>query len=583
MSSKSRGRTRLMISAALGLGAATALAASSALAVRPMPGHPRLPSRCAGDNGGITLSPGFCATVFADGLGHVRHLAVGPDGTIYANTWSGQYYGNGPVPPGGFLIALKDTTGSGHADKVERFGETAAEGDKGGTGVQVYKGYVYAEANDKIVRYAIGAGGIPTGKPEVVLSGMPLTGDHPMHPFIISPRGEIFVDMGSPSNSCQENNRANESPGIDPCPQLETRAGTWRYDANRLGQVFSARARYATGIRNGEGFAFDDQGRLYVTQHGRDQLIQNWPKLYADTAHNTDLPAEELLLLRPGGDYGWPYCCYDQFQHRLVLAPEYGGDGGHKVGRCAGKTGPVAAFPGHWAPNDLAIYRAQAFPGPYRNGAFIAFHGSWNRAPAPQEGYNVVYQPLADGRAAGRYVVFADGFAGPRKDPGGAQHRPSGLLVGPDGALYISDDVTGRIWKVVYRGPASLASIAPAPAARNEGGPSEPARPPENPLPTPPGATKAEVNAGDRIFHTQACIGCHGTDAKGTPLGPDLTSGKWIWSDGSLAAITSTIRKGVPMPKQYRGAMPPMGGAQLTDRQLNEVAAYVWAIGHQGK
>src|SRR5208283_6083805 len=85
-----------------------------------------------------------------------------------------------------------------------------------------------------------------------------------------------------------------------------------------------------------------------------------------------------------------------------------------------------------------------------RGGAFIAFHGSWNRAPYPQEGYNVVFQPLADGKPSGKFVVFADGFAGAIKEPGAAAHRPAGLAVGPDGALYISDDAHGTIWRVVY-------------------------------------------------------------------------------------------------------------------------------------
>ena len=117
------------------------------------------------------------------------------------------------------------------------------------------------------------------------------------------------------------------------------------------------------------------------------------------------------MLVRQGGDYGWPECYFDRFQNKLVLAPEYGGDGGKAVGVCAEKLPPVAAFPAHWAPNDWRSTRP-GLPAGYQGGAFIAFHGSWNRAPGPQDGYNVVFQPLADGKAAGNYVVFADGFAG---------------------------------------------------------------------------------------------------------------------------------------------------------------------------
>jgi glucose/arabinose dehydrogenase len=151
-----------------------------------------------------------------------------------------------------------------------------------------------------------------------------------------------------------------------------------------------------------------------------------------------------------GGEYGWPYCYYDPTQNRLVLAPEYGGDG-KKVGECAQKKGPVAAFPAHWAPNALVFYTGTMFPASYRGGAFIAFHGSWNRAPEPQDGYNVVFQPMANGQASGPYQIFADGFAGPRKEPGLAAHRPAGLAVGPDGALYITDDQAGTVWRVSYK------------------------------------------------------------------------------------------------------------------------------------
>ena len=250
-------------------------------------------------------------------------------------------------------------------------------------------------------------------------------------------------------------------PGIKPCTELETRAGTWLYDANKLDQHFSPAQRFATGLRNGEGFSFDSAGRIFATQHGRDQLFENLPKLYNATQGQNE-PAEELVQERRGADFGWPECYYDYDQKKLVLAPEYGGDGGKTVGVCAQKQEPVAAFPAHWAPNDMLIYEGNQFPAAYKDGAFIAFHGSWNRAPGPQGGYNVVFQPLADGKASGPFVVFADGFAGAIKEPGQAAHRPTGLAVGPDGALYIADDEGGRIWRVTYQGGNKSSGIAAA-------------------------------------------------------------------------------------------------------------------------
>jgi glucose/arabinose dehydrogenase len=325
--------------------------------------------RCPGDNGGITLPLGFCATVFADNIGHARQMVVAPNGVVYVNTWSGAYYRNDTPPAGGFLLALQDTTGDGRADAVVRFGPSAESGNAGGTGISLYNGALYAETNDRIVRYALSPGAIaPSAPPETIVSGLPLTGDHPMHPFRIDAQGALYVDLGSATNSCQIENRMPNSPGIQPCTELKTRAGIWRYDANRTGQRFSPAERFATGLRNGEGIAFDSAGRIFATQHGRDQLRENWPHLYTPEQGAKE-PAEELVQLERGADYGWPYCYFDLNQHKLVLAPEYGGDGGKTVGLCVDKRAPIAAFPGHWGPNDLLLYEGRQFPAAYQGGA----------------------------------------------------------------------------------------------------------------------------------------------------------------------------------------------------------------------
>jgi glucose/arabinose dehydrogenase len=238
-------------------------------------------SACPNDDSALKLPPGFCATVFADGIGHARHLVVSADGLVYVNTWSSPYYGHDAPHPGGFLVVLQDKTGAGKADVIERFGETTQSGGSGGTGIALYQGWIYAQINDRIVRYALSAGSIvPPGGPETIVSGLPLEGDHPMHPFIIDSKGSMYIDVATATNACRAQNRQLESPGISPCTELETRGGIWLYDANKTNQKFSPAERYATGIRNAEGFAFDSSGRLFVTQHGRDQLHANWPKLY---------------------------------------------------------------------------------------------------------------------------------------------------------------------------------------------------------------------------------------------------------------------------------------------------------------
>jgi glucose/arabinose dehydrogenase len=561
------------------------LAISSAFAQPVQTPPPASAPNCAADNGGITLSPGFCASVFADNLGHARHLVVAPNGVLYVNTWSGRYYHDDTPPPGGFVLALKDTKGVGKADVIQRFGDGADKGAAGGTGIALHNGALYVESNDRILRYALSGDSItPAGEPQVVVSGLPLTGEHPMHPFTIDAKGNLYVDVGTATNVCQPDDHAGKVPGAMPCTELETRGGIWRYDADKMGQQFSPADRFSTGIRNGEGFAMDSAGRLFVTQHGRDLLAQSWPEFYT-VKQGAELPAEEVVQLEKDGDYGWPECYFDGFQKKLVLAPEYGGDGGRKQGICAQKKAPVAFFPGHWAPNDMVYSSGTQFPEAYRGGMFIAFHGSWNRAPLPQAGFRVVYQPMADGKASGDYVTFADGFLGGAKDRDTAAFRPTGLAIGPDGALYISDDVHGRIWRVVYTGGSVTAGIASAPGAK-----TQPSAPDNNisgaaSLPVPPGATRQQVALGDRIFHGEAsggtCSGCHGTDGRGTQVGPDLTRGVWSWGDGSLKAISATIVSGVPNPKGSSGPMPPKGGAALSQSDVAAVAAYVWAIGHR--
>jgi glucose/arabinose dehydrogenase len=409
---------------------------------------------CDEGNGGITLPPGFCASVFGDGLGRVRHITVAPNGDVYANTWSSSYT-NLKNAPGGYVVALRDTNRDGRADVVQRFGPVHQDGQAGGgTGIAVHRGALYVEDIGKIVRYRlVPSGPVPEGTPEVILSGMWTERGHIMHPFVITSDGALYVNSGSISNSCQEKDRTLESPGVSPCPELPLHAGIWRYDAGRTGQTFSPAERYATGTRNVVALALNPaDGALYATLHGRDGLGPHWPKLYT-TEQNNELPAEVFARIDRGDDFGWPYCYFDPFQRKHVLAPEYGGDGGKTQGVCAQKKQPALTFPAHWAPNGMTFYGGSAFPAKYRGGAFVAFHGSHDRKPG-QAGYRVSFVPFESGRPAGGHEDFATGFAGVSApaSPAEATHRPMGVAAGPDGALYVSDDVKGRIWRIVYVG-----------------------------------------------------------------------------------------------------------------------------------
>jgi glucose/arabinose dehydrogenase len=404
-------------------------------------GGSQLPA-CDTDNAGLTLPDGFCALVYADvrvsdSIAQVRHLAVDAGGAVFA-----------ALNSGGFIV-LSDTDGDGRADAQQQH-----PGDPA-TGIQLHDGYVYVAPDDSIVRYPWSSGSLePSGPPEAVARDLFRQGRwHSAKGFAIGLDGSLYVNIGAPSNVCMEQPRGPGQPGIDPCPLLENSGGVWRFEANTTGQTQEADGvRFATGLRNTFALAVHPQtGALYGAQHGRDALSGLWPDLFTEE-QSAETPAEEFVRIEQGDNFGWPYCYYDNQLGRLVLAPEYGGDG-ERPGRCAEMKGPEVGFPGHWAPEAIAFYTADLFPETYRGGAFVSFHGSWNRAPQPQAGYNVAFVPFnpETNQPAGEYGVFADGFAGAEKTPQDANHRPTGLAVGPDGSLYIGDDQAGRIYRVIYQ------------------------------------------------------------------------------------------------------------------------------------
>jgi glucose/arabinose dehydrogenase len=423
----------LRFAAALGVGTICALAAQA---------QPR-GALCDPDNGGITVPAGFCAAVVADNLGTPRHMALSPRGDLYVI----QRDVREGMPPGD-VIALRDADGDGRFEHQERFGTGIT-----GSEIKWRDPYLYVGANTKIVRYRMGDTLVPKGAPETIVDGFDPDRQHNAKPFAFGPNGELFVHVGPPSNACQEPDRKAGAAGQQPCPILEAHAGIWKYDANTLNQKHSPDKRYSTGMRHTVSLEWNPATRgLYGVQHGRDQLDTMWPALFTKE-QNAELPAEEMQAYTEGANFGWPYCYYDPFQKRRMLAPEYGGDG-KKEGDCAKYAQPVTAFPAHMGPMALLFYTGTQFPERYRSGAFVAFHGSWNRAPLPQKGYNLWFVPFKDGKPAGEPTVFADTFGGaePVMEPRKALHRPSGLALTRDGAIYVSEDAKGRIWKISYKG-----------------------------------------------------------------------------------------------------------------------------------
>ena len=390
----------------------------------------------------IRVPAGFSATVFADLPGSARHIAVAEDGRVFVIQSGRRGSARG-------VIGLQDVDGDGVSDRQETVSDLSGSGLALRTlGDEVW---LYIGTDTQIYRAQLGDGLALKGAPEPIAS-FPPQSQHATKPMVFDGAGNMYVGIGAPSNACQEQMRSPGSPGLQPCPQLDLTGGIWQFDADTPGQTHGQDGvRFASGIRN--PFALDwhgQSGRVLFAQHGRDDLYRLFPDYYT-VEDNRDLPAEILAFASAGDDFGWPYTYWDGIESVRRLAPEYGGDGVKQPE--VTYPDPLVAFPAHWGPNDLVVYDATSFPEAFHGGAFVAFHGSWNRAPFEQEGYNVAFVPLTEaGEVAGDWAPFADGFVGTAgiSTDGRADHRPTGLAVGPDGALYISDSRQGWIWRIVH-------------------------------------------------------------------------------------------------------------------------------------
>lgn len=523
-------------------------------------------------NGGLFLPDNFQALVVVDSLqGRARHLAVNDNGDIYVKL-------RFPDSVGG-NIALRDTNNDGRADVMQKFDDYEDKGTYG-TAMRIYNGYLYFSSELNVFRQKLAPGKlIPDGEIELIVHDDDPRGrhEHDAKPIAFDNAGHIYVPFGAPSNACQEKNRVPESPGINDCPLLEDHAGIWQFDANKKNQTQKDGVRFATGIRSIVAINWNSQdNNLYCVMHGRDDLHLLWPKVFTQW-QSAMLPSEEFFRVRQGMNGGWPYYYYDQMKKKKLLNPEYGGDG-KKEGNGSKYEQPIIGFPGHWAPNDLLFYTGDQFPKRYKNGAFIAFHGSTNRGPYPQSGFFIGFVPFKNGAPSGRFEIFADGFAvtEPLVSVSDAVYRPMGIAMGPDGSLYISDTEKGKIWRIMYKGDknnfgtAQLAKMEKRKLLPHIKTPSE----------ANDNLVKGMLSGGAKLYATY-CMSCHQLNGKGDGNRfPPLAESEWVvgYRWGDTERLIRTLLKGLEGPvevkgKSYNNAMPAHNF--LSDDDAAKVLTYI--------
>jgi glucose/arabinose dehydrogenase len=403
-----------------------------------------IPGAAFAQDTSIKLPPGFTATVIVDGLVNARHMAIrGND--IYVST---NHTNADPGPQAIHAIRL----GSDHKlVQVTTLGNVW-----GGTGIRIHDGALYAANGTTVWRYQLDEGLVPKAAPQAIVEGMQNRNNR-NRILAFDESGGLYVALsGDGNNACAAGGRLSATPGPNPCPELADRAGIWRFSATKPGQKFSDGEHYAVGIRNMTAFRWSARHKaLYGILHDRDDGAQVWPQYF--TKAEELAVGDALYRISRGTDFGWPYSYYDGVRNQRIQAPEYGGDG-KKLAEKKADT-PVLSMvvePSKAAPVDMVFYDATQFPAAWRGGLFISRHGGIGPArPGGYEGYDIVYLPMdAQGRP-GKVIPFASGFAGPSPDDrtiARAAHRPNGMALAPDGALFVVDSKNGRLWRIAYAG-----------------------------------------------------------------------------------------------------------------------------------
>jgi glucose/arabinose dehydrogenase len=339
----------------------------------------------------LTVPPGFAIDVFADRVGSVRFMALDPAGTLLVSE-----------PSRGRVLALPDKNGTGRADGVQ----TVVDGLDQPHGLAFKDGALYVAENARVLRFRYDPATIKAAQQTVVVPSLPAGGGHWTRTVVFGPDGHLYVSVGSSCNVCRESDKR--------------RAAILRYNADGSGETL-----FATGLRNAVGLAFHPAtGVLWATVNERD-----W--------RGDDVPPDYVTEVKAGSVHGWPDCM-------VVGGKPIPDDRFARGARCEGVTPPTVEIPAHSAPIGITFYTGTQFPAQYRGSAFVAYRGSWNRTIPT--GYKIVHLRFRDGRPAG-VEDFVTGWL----EGSSAWGRPVDVIVGRDGALYVSDQGAGRIYRVSYR------------------------------------------------------------------------------------------------------------------------------------
>lgn len=516
----------------------------------------------------LFLPEGFSYEIYVDSIGEkVRHMAVSENGVLY-----GKFRRQSKK---GVLVGIQDIDGDGKYDSLLKFGNYHMP-QKGSysTGARIFDGYLYYSNHLNVYRVKLENDKIvPRHEPERIVIDDHEHGSHEhiAKPIAFDNKGNIYVPFGSPNNACQNPKRTPQIPGQNPCPDLIKHAGVWKFDANKSNQTQEDGELYATGLRSIVAMDWNSyDNSLYAVVHGRDDLSRLWPNHF-NTWESAILPSEEFVKIDKGDNYGWPFCYYDQIKNKKVLAPEYGGDG-EIVGICNDFNDPLVGFPGHWAPNDLVFYKGEHFPERYKNGAFIAFHGSTNRIPYPQSGYFVAFIPFINGKF-GEFEVFADGFAGidPIINTRDAMFRPMGIAFSNDGSMFISDSREGRIWKIKYdldKNDFNLKQLKKMEKRKSLSHIRTPDKIKDR--------IELESNELGQNLYNKHCVSCHQIDGQGASGRFPSLSSEWV--NGDKKELIKIILQGIEGDIEvngeiYNGIMPQY--SFLTDDQIADLLTYI--------